>query len=881
LATITLAINGKPITCPSGTSVLQAARRNGIRIPTLCHHDDLAPHGACRLCLVEDERTGRLLAACVTPAARDASLLTHSPQVLRHRRNIVRLMMAEHPESCIVCDKGNRCRLRGIAAELGIGDNGLYPMPNYKPLEQANPFIARDLSKCILCGKCIRADHELVVVGAIDYNLRGFRSRPSTLHDEALEHSQCTFCGTCVSMCPTAALSPAAGRFKGTPERETLSICGFCPVGCTLSMGIAGDRVVEVNPADQPETVNRATLCVRGHFAHDYLDSTSRLTQPLIRRNGTLAPASWDEALDTMAERLMAAKREHGQGSLAFWGSSKCTNEENYLFQKIARTLLGTPNIDNNGHVDGRDHCQWIDARTGGGYRAMPLADLAAAGAILMVGADPGRTLPVMSYHIKRAVRKGTPLITIGTAPTELDRYARLSIRVPPDRHVASILALCARMIRIGAVDADFISQGTQGFEDFRREIASYDTDATGRGSGISEEMVAAAAELLKGGPITAVAGHEVIHHASGMACVDAMLDLLLMTGSLGRPGAGFYLEIRDNNLIGAWDMGSAPDALPGRTPLGDADGRKQWEKAWGCRISPDPGLNMVQVIEAAEIGQIKSLFILGENPLRALPDPDRVRKALSRIDFIAVQEIVHTETVDMAHVVLPGASFAEKAGSFTNLEGRIQAFAPAAPPPGQARPDLEILAELAARLAGVTHRPSLEEIRNEIRRHVPLYADLVPSIGQAWLRADTGKRRDPPAFTPVDAAAQAPAGEASFPFTAVLAPTRLHAGSGTRTSRSPRIQRMGSHGSVRISPADCRQLGLEACSRVRLTSPHGTLEREMVTDADLAPGTLIVPLGFNDNDAMRLVTLLASDRKDAGQPVFVSTCPVQVGKTT
>ena len=300
METISLTINGNKISCPEGQSILEAAEAHDIKIPKLCYHHSLKPFGACRLCLVEDEKTGKLYASCVTPAAPDMVIHTHSPQIIKHRRNIVLLMMAEHPESCIVCNKGNRCHLRLIAAELGIGENALYPMPNFAPLEQANPFITRDLSKCILCGKCIRADHELVCAGAIDYNSRGFNSRPVTLHELPLEQSSCTFCGTCVSICPTGALS-AKVDFVGTPEKESTSICGFCGVGCSLDLGVAGNKVVDVNPSHLKNSVNDATLCVRGHFAHDFLNSEKRLTHPLIRHEDELVPTTWDDALESAA----------------------------------------------------------------------------------------------------------------------------------------------------------------------------------------------------------------------------------------------------------------------------------------------------------------------------------------------------------------------------------------------------------------------------------------------------------------------------------------------------------------------------------------------------------------------------------------------------
>ncbi|MBW1703017.1 MAG: (2Fe-2S)-binding protein, partial [Deltaproteobacteria bacterium] len=267
---VTLTINGKNISCPSGTSILNAALENRIKVPTLCHHPHLEPVGACRLCLVEDEKTGRIMASCVTPVAPDMTILTDSPTIKTHRTNIIRLMMANHPESCIVCSQGNRCELRQIAAELGVGQTDLYPMPHYTGLEEANPFIIRDLSKCILCGKCIRADHELVVVGAIDYNFRGFKSRPATVHEMPLEKSSCTFCGTCVSICPTGALSVKNTGYVGTSQKESTTICGFCGVGCSFVMGSVDGQIVEVNPSHKENTVNRSSLCVRGHFAHDY-----------------------------------------------------------------------------------------------------------------------------------------------------------------------------------------------------------------------------------------------------------------------------------------------------------------------------------------------------------------------------------------------------------------------------------------------------------------------------------------------------------------------------------------------------------------------------------------------------------------------------------
>ena len=446
---IVLTIDDKKITCAPGTSILDAASQNKIKIPHLCYHPDLKPFGACRLCLVEDEKTGRLMAACVTPVAPDMTIRTDSARILSHRRNIVRLMIAEHPESCIVCSKGNRCQLRWVAAQMGVGETNLYSMPNYKPLEQANPFIIRDLSKCILCGKCIRADHELVAVGAIDYNMRGFDSRPATVHEQGLERSNCTFCGTCVSMCPTGALSAKSTQYVGSPEKESFSICSFCGVGCSLAMGQSAGKIIDVNPAHLTDSVNKATLCVRGHFAHDFLNSTDRLIAPLMPKNGEdestqMAPVSWEAALDAVAERLKKIKDKYGPQSIAFMGSSKCSNEENYLFQKIARVYIGTNNIDNGGYISGQFLTTFLDQKTGGGCRLNPLSDLEKAGVIVVLGADPNHSLPVVSYYLKRTAKQGTPLVVVDPRKTELVSFAAEWLRIKPQTDLELLNALAA-----------------------------------------------------------------------------------------------------------------------------------------------------------------------------------------------------------------------------------------------------------------------------------------------------------------------------------------------------------------------------------------------------------------------------------------------------
>ncbi|MGD8763924.1 MAG: molybdopterin-dependent oxidoreductase [Desulfobacteraceae bacterium] len=879
METVTLTIDGKKISSPAGASILEAAQQHGIKIPNLCYHPDLKPYGACRMCLVEDEKTARLMAACVTPIAADMMIQTTSPRVVNHRRNIARLMIAEHPESCIVCSKGNRCQLRQVAAQLGIGDTHLYHLPNYKPLEQANPFIIRDLSKCILCGKCIRADHELVVVGAIDYNHRGFQSRPATAHETALERSNCTFCGTCVSMCPTGALSTKNTRYVGSPDREANTICGFCGVGCNLAVGASDEKVTEVNPAHLSDSVNGATLCVRGHFAHDFLNSRNRLISPLVRNHANeekdeLVPAAWEDALDLVAQRLMEIKSKYGPQSIAFLGSSKCTNEENYLFQKIARVVIGTNNVDNGGYTSGQFRYTVFDAKTDDGCRVNPLSDIQKAEAIIVLGADPNHSVPVLSYYLKKAARQGVPIVVVDPRKTELVKFASLWLRPRLYSDLELINALAALLHERQSYDSQYIDNYTEGFSIFRYSLTSLDLDRVYRVTALDKQCLTELVELLDGKKIAFAVGHGILQQKYGMHTLGAILNLSLLTGSLGTKSGGIYLLARENNQIGAMDMGCVPHLLPGRQPLDDETARKKWEKMWQVKISPDPGLNMVRMIEAAEQGNLKAMYIMGENPLRCLPQPERVQKALAKLEFMVVQDILNSETAQMADVVLPGAAFSEKQGSFTNLEGRIQSFHPAVAPPGNARPDWEILDLLAAKMAQTEGYETLEKVRLEIRKYLPAYKQL-NQHGQGWITPtsqkalfDNQNTDNLITFYPV-VITEEESEDTKYPFTAIIGSLRYHLGSGTRTSASERVQGFDLYGAIDISPEDGAKLKVKDGDSVKVSSQFGTVQRAIRLKKEISPGELFVPMAVDGNDAMNLIDL--TDLADPKSPGWKS----------
>jgi formate dehydrogenase alpha subunit len=696
-------------------------------------------------------------------------------------------------------------------------------------------------------------------------------------------------------MCPTGALSAKNSNYVGTAERVSLSICGFCGVGCSLAMGVVGEKIVEAEPSHRQDTVNGATLCVRGHFAHDFLNSRERLSQPLVRKNGSadnqMVPVPWDGLLEEVAGRLRAIQKKHGPRSIAFFGSSKCTNEENYLFQKIARALLQTNNVDNGGYLYGRSILNMMDNSTGDRCFIRPLADLEKAEAVFVLGADPVQSVPVVSYYLKRAAIKGVPVVVADTRPTELADSSSLSFYLAPHSeadgtYVELINGLAALLYGKNGQDTDFIERFTEGFKQYADSLASLDPESINRVTGLDNAVLASAAKLLQNKKITFLVGSTILQQPYGRQTIEALVNLSLMTGSLESNAAGIHVIARENNLIGAWDMGTVPDALPGRQALNDESSRKRFEQAWQTELSPDEGLDLVGMIEAAEKGELKALYILGENPLRGLPQADRIQKALAKVEYIVVQDILNSETSKMADVVLPGAAFSEKGGSFTNMEGRVQSFDSAVSPPGDARPDWEILGRLASELGHPEPYESLEDLVDEIRRTVPMYADLKRSGHSAWVKApdrqadnngEDHENRIP--FTPVSSLkkhGQDPAFDAAYPFTAVFTSQRWHMGSGTRTACSQRVTEFGLKGDIEISARDGAKLDLNDGDTVKAFSRHGTIKRSIRLNHRLSPGQICVPLAFSGNDVMNLIELT-----QPGRPGFAgwNTCRVNLEK--
>ena len=881
---VTITLDGREVSGHSGMTILELARESGIEIPTLCYDPHLTSIGACRICLVENEQTGALVASCVTPIAPGMIVNTHSSRVIEHRKNIVKLLLASHPDSCLVCDKGNRCQLRQLASDMGIGLVEFQRILQMSAIEEVNPFIERDLSKCILCAKCIRACQELVVEGAIDYFQRGFANTPATLNNLPLEDSECTFCGTCVASCPTGALTEKERSYRGTTKATVQTTCPFCGCGCCISLEVKDNYIVRVSPGEE-DVVNHGTLCVRGSYGYDFIHSTERLTKPLVKVKESFTEASWSHVLELVATEFKRIKDEHGPNSLAILGSSKCTNEENYLLQRFARCVLGINNIDNGSRLYSSATRLGLGSSIGFSGTTNYLSDLEQSEVIMVIGADPTASAPIVEYAIKRTVKyRGAKLILIDPRQTKLSSFAHLWLRPKIGTDVALLNSLAKVIIDEGLLDEEFVGRRTDNFEAFTKVLAKYSPEYAETITGIPHQEIRAVARLYAGARGAAIVyGSGITQHVSGTDGVKAIPNLALLTGNIGRRGSGIYALQRENNGQGACDMGALPDFIPGYQSVADAQARSKFEEHWKVSLPASPGLTAMEVIEQAKEGKIKGLYIVGENPILSFPHSSFIADALASLDFLVVQDMFLTETARLANVILPAASFAEKEGTFTNFEGRENRVRKAIEPIGESLPDWEIILRLAEKMGSPLPFSSLQQVMDEIEELIPLYEGLTDSQGlyQADMETWEMKRtymgqflRGFARFSPVEYIPRAEGAKKDYPFTLLTGTILYHFGTGTRSSRASRSKKFLPQAYVEISESDAENLGISQSDQAKLISPVAELTAAVRITDTLPEGIVFMPISFPESPVNGLFSIVLDP--EAKMP-SIKACNVKI----
>lgn len=885
---ITINLNGSQVNGRPGMTVLELAQENGVTIPTLCYDPHLEPHGACRVCLVEDEASGKLLASCVTPLAPGMSIATHSPKVIEARRTIVELLLASHNESCLVCDKGNRCELRALASELGIGQISLYRFRRYYPPQEVNPFIKRDLSKCILCGKCVRGCQELHGIGAIDYAQRGLQTWPTTSLNQPLEQSNCTFCGLCVELCPVGALSEKMRDYPGREERRVRSVCPWCNCGCSFSLLVRGNKIIGVE-ADIDSSVNQISLCAMGKYGFGFVNSKDRLKAPLVRRDGKLVESTWDEALGVVSEKLSEIKEAHGPGSIAVLGSAKTSNEASFLLQKFARATIGTSNIDNMGRLSLTPASEALTEALGIGAMTNSLDDIEQAELILVAGADPTVSHPLVGYAIKRAVKKNAKLVVVDPRQIELIAWADLWLQPRSGTDTVLVNGLIREIIENKMWNQQFVAEKTEGFETLKDSVEKYNDAYVSEITGVSASQVKDAARLFAlAKTAMTIVGTGLIQQPAGKDAVSALTNLALLTGNFGKRGAGINPLGGENNVQGACDMGVMPHMLPGYQDIADPKTRRAFEDAWKVKLPEEQGLGTGKMVDAAHKGEIKAMLIVGGNPAQSLPQREKIEKALKSLELLVVIDMFLNETAKLADVVLPASSFAEQEGTFTSMERSVQRFWQAIDTVNESKPDWQIIAMLSKRMGYPIEYQGPREIMEEIGNLTPIYGGIDYScLEEKGLQWPCYKKGD---TSPFLAVRDLPGGRAKFLLTEtrslprnedyplVLMAERLpyHFETDTMVRSTSGLSHRDGNGFLKINVRDAKRLKLRDRSKVNVISPLGQVTARVKIEKAIPEGLLSLPI-CADNEAINKLNILSDDPSEAA----LKMCAVRLEKAS
>ena len=841
---VRLTIDGIEIEEKEEKTILEAAQNVGIYIPNLCADPDLEPYGACRLCLVEIEGVEGLPTSCTMPVAEGMVVHTDTKRVNETRRSIVELLLSDHPEDCLTCSKNQRCELQKITAYIGIGQKRFKKLERPPHIDSSNPFFTRDSSMCILCGLCVRVCDEVQGLAALEVFDDGRFSKITTVGgDKPILESTCESCGQCVAKCPTGALLPKNYEW---PTKSVKTICPYCGVGCGIYLDIRGNNVVGVR-GDSENTVNRGSLCVKGQFGLEFVNHSERLTTPLIRKNGKLSKSNWEETLDLVSGKLARYKSDE----VAVISSAKCTNEENYLIQKFARTVLNTNNVDHCARLCHASSVTGLVQSFGSGAMTNSIEEITGAACILAIGTNTTSTHPVIGLKIRKAVRDGSKLIVANPREIDLCRNAHIWLRHRPGSDVALLMGMMRVIVDEDLIDTSFIEERCENFDAFRRSLESFDLNHVEHITGVSGKQVVEAARLFATKkPATILYAMGITQHTHGTDNVLAIANLSMLTGNIGKPSTGVNPLRGQNNVQGSCDMGALPDVYPGYQRADDAKAIEKFQEAWGCTLPSSRGLTLTEIFQAAYEGKIKALYLVGENPILSDPDIKHVEKALRRLEFLVVQDIFLSETAQLAHVILPAATFAEKDGTFTNTERRVQRVRKVIEPIGSSRPDWWITCQIARRMGGKGFnfkRPS--QVMKEIASLTPSYGGVtyarLNTGGLQWPcpskshpgtpilhleRFNRGKGR----FTPLEYKAPAEVPDDEYPLVLTTERSLYQYHTGTITRKVEGINVLHGEELVEINPEDAKVLGIADGEKIKLISRRG----ELTAKVRVTPGT-------------------------------------------
>ena len=739
-------IDGKPYEIgPNHTSILKFVKSylGEKKVPTLCDDPNLAPYGACRVCSVEValEKDGptKVVASCHTPVGENQHIFTSNEGLQNLRKNIVELVLTDHPMDCDTCEVDQNCELQTVANDLGISDHRYNNPKQHKgiPKDTSHSYMRMNLDNCINCGRCVRACDEIQGSFVLTMSGRGFESRITTDNDMLFGDSSCVSCGACAHTCPTDAISDVFQSKSAKVDKKVRTTCSYCGVGCNLEASIKDGKVVAIDTPKETE-VNAGHTCIKGRYAFGFYDHPDRLRSPLVKRNGKFEEASWDEAYDYIKEKIEKIKNENGPDAIAGISSARCTNEENYVFQKMIRAVVGTNNIDCCARICHSPTAWGMQQTFGTGAATNSTEDIYHADLFLVIGANPTNAHPVTGAKIKQQVMKGKKLIVLDPITTDLAKLADYHIRLRPGTNVAVLNMMLYYIVKGNLLNKEFVENRTEGFEEFLNHINGLDIDHLASVAGVDKQLVKEAAIAYATAKNSMeFHGLGVTEHEQGSKTVMLIADLAMITGNIGRRGVGVNPLRGQNNVQGAADMGCQPHQGAGYFPVADKKIQEFYTEKYGVVHPTKAGLKIPEIFDAAINKEVKGLWIIGEDIVQTDPNSAHVIKAMESLDLLVVQEIFMSETAKLADVVLPGTTFLEKDGTFTNTERRVQRVNKAAEPLPGTKPDGVIVTDMMQKLGYDQPTYDADQVLAEVADVVPFFKGItrerLGKLGLQW----------------------------------------------------------------------------------------------------------------------------------------------------